>query len=107
MATDARQIAETLAGFHGFRDRTVIDVGAGGGQLVEYARGARRVHAVDHDVEALARLAGSLRGTGLEDVFLLVERDFLEVSTPADVVLLEFCLHLMPDPGAVLAHARS
>jgi predicted RNA methylase len=106
MTTDTRQIAENLAAFYDFVDRTVIDVGAGGGQLIDYARGARKVIAVDSDPAALARLAERVRERGWDDAFVLLNRDFLDVSTPGDVVLLEFCLHLMASPERALAHAR-
>lgn len=106
MTTDARQIARNLGEFYDFAGRTVIDVGAGGGQLIDYARGARNVVAVDSDAEALARLADRVRERGLDDSFVLVNRPFLEASNSGDVVLLEFCLHLMAAPERVLAHAR-
>jgi predicted RNA methylase len=106
MTTDARQIAKNLAAFYDFGGRTVVDVGAGGGQLIDYARGARKVIAVDSDTAALARLAERVRERGWDDAFLLLDRDFLDVSTPGDVVLLEFCLHLMASPERALAHAR-
>lgn len=106
MTTDTHQIANTLAAFYDFGGRTVIDVGAGGGQLIDYARGARKVIAVDCDARALARLADRVRGRGLDDAFVLLNRDFLDVSATGDVVLFEFCLHLMAAPERALAHAR-
>jgi SAM-dependent methyltransferase len=107
VATDTRKIASALAAFYDFADRVVVDVGAGGGQLVEYARPARAVIAVDRDAAALARLAGRLGECGLAGKFTLVESDLLDVATRADVVLLEFCLHEMPDPERALLHART
>ena len=106
MTTDTRKIAIDLAAFYDFGGRTVIDVGAGGGQLIDYAAGARKVIAVDNDAAALARLADRVRERGLDDVFALVNQDFLDVTTTADVVLFEFCLHLMTAPERALAHAR-
>ena len=107
MATDARKIAEELAGFYEFGGRSVIDVGAGGGQLIDSTAGARKVIAVDNDAAALARLADRVRDRGLDEVFVLVNQDFLELSATAEVVLFEFCLHLMTEPGRALAHARA
>ncbi len=107
MATDIRQIVVKLSRFYDFAGKTVIDVGAGGGQLVEYARPAARVFAVDHDAAALERLAARLPECGgLAEKFTLVASDLLEVRTRGDVVLLEFCLHAMPLPERALAHAR-
>lgn len=107
MATDTRQITSSLAAFYDFADRTVVDVGAGGGQLVEYARPARAVIAVDRDGAALARLAARLAECGLAGKFTLVESDVADVAAKGDVVLFEFCLHEMPDPERALAHART
>jgi len=47
MAADVRAIVANLAEFYDFGSKVVVDVGAGGGQLVEFARPARRVVAVD------------------------------------------------------------
>jgi predicted RNA methylase len=71
MTTDARQIATNLAAFYDFQGRTAVDVGAGGGQLIDYARGARKVIAVDSDPAALARLAERVRERGLDETFVL------------------------------------
>jgi len=84
----------------------VVDVGAGGGQLVEYARPARRVIAVDRDGAAMERLAARVRECGLADTFTLVTSDFLAVRPLGDVVLFEFCLHEMVAPERALGHAR-
>jgi SAM-dependent methyltransferase len=107
VVTDTRQIASTLAGFYDFSGRTVVDVGAGGGQLVEYARGARAVIAVDRDGAALVQLRVRLHESGLAERFTLVEQDVLEVTATGDVVLFEFCLHQIADPARALAHART
>lgn len=104
MAVDASRIVKELRRFYDFRGKLVIDVGAGGGQLVEYARGARKVVAVDTDAKALARLRQRVGERGAT-AFEYLRRDVLRVRKRADVVLLEFCLHLMPRPERVLAHA--
>jgi ubiquinone/menaquinone biosynthesis C-methylase UbiE len=106
MATDLGQIVRNLAAFYDFAGKTVVDVGAGGGQLVEYARAAARVIAVDRDAAALQRLAARLAECGLEGTFTLLEGDLLALRPRGDVVLFEFCLHQMPDPHRALAHAR-
>jgi SAM-dependent methyltransferase len=106
VTADTRQITSTLAAFYDFSGRTVVDVGAGGGQLVEFARDARSVIAVDRDPAALGQLETRLRAAGLAERFTLVERDLQDVIAAADVVLFEFCLHQMPDPARALAHGR-
>jgi len=106
VVTDIRQIVLNLSAFYDFTGKIVVAVGAGGGQLVEYARPARQVIAVDRDATALERLAARLPECGLVDKVTLVAGDLLDVRPGGDVVVFEFCLHQMADPGRVLAHAR-
>jgi hypothetical protein len=107
MATDYARIIKNLFEFFDFSGRTVVAVGAGGGQLIEYGRPAAKVIAVDQDPAALVALRERLGPAGLADKFALVYSNFLDVREKADVVLFEFCLHEMPDPSAALAHART
>jgi SAM-dependent methyltransferase len=95
-----------LEAFYDFRGRTVVAVGAGGGQLVEYLRHAGEVIAVDRDREALERLEGRLAERGLARRSRLVAKELLDFHIPGDVVVFEFCLHLMDEPERALAHAR-
>jgi hypothetical protein len=106
VATDIGQIVLNLSAFYEFAGKTVVAVGAGGGQLVEYARPARQVIAIDRDRAALERLAARLHEFGLTDKFSLVASDLLDARPRGDVVLFEFCLHEMADPKRALAHAR-
>jgi len=106
MATDYRKLVDDLLAFYDFTDKTVIAVGAGGGQLVEYGRAAGKVLAVDNSVPALEKLRESLRAAGLEDKFTPVLGDFFGVDLRADAVLFEFCLHELPDPAAAVERAR-
>ena len=106
MATDYQRLVADLLAFYDFTDKAVIAVGAGGGQLVEYGRAAGRVLAVDSSAPALEKLRESLKAAGLEDKFTPVLGDFYEIELRADVVLFEFCLHEMPDPGAAVERAR-
>ncbi len=106
MATDYRKLVADLLSFYDFTDKTVIAVGAGGGQLVEYGRAAGRVLAVDNSAPALEKLRESLKAAGLEDKFTPVLGDFFAVDLRADAVLFEFCLHELPDPAAAVERAR-
>ena len=106
MATDYRKLIANLLTFYDFTDKTVIAAGGGGGQLVEYGRAAGKVLAVDNNAPALEKLRESLRAAGLEDKFTPVLGDFQDVETRADIVLFEFSLHEMPDPGAAVERAR-
>jgi tRNA A58 N-methylase Trm61 len=103
---DIGKLIANLQAFYDFRDKTVVAVGAGGGQMVEYGRTAGKVYAVDNSEEALGNLRESLSRAGLEDKFTLVLSDFGAFRGKGDVAAFEFCLHEMPDPAAALAHAR-
>jgi SAM-dependent methyltransferase len=106
MAADYKRIVADLLAFFDFTDRRVLSVGAGGGQLIEYGRAARRVLALDCDAAALDRLRENLKIAGLVDKFEPILGDFYAAAPDADVVLFEFSLHEMSDPGAALERAR-
>jgi predicted RNA methylase len=105
MATDLARIVAALTAFYPFNGKTVIAVGAGGGQLAGYARGARRVIAVDPDPEALGRLAVRIRDLGLEEKYELLPTRITAVERRGEVVLFEFSLHEIPDPAGALESA--
>jgi len=105
MATDMALVLENLLRFYVFDAKVMICVGAGGGQLAGYGWVARKVIAVDPDGAALATLAERIRAVGIEDKFVVVQKDFMVVTERADVVLFEFALHEMLLPDAALARA--
>lgn len=107
MATDIDAIVSNLCSFYDMKGKSVIHVGAGGGQLIGYAFDARSVLAVDPDPTAVSALEAAIRNYGLENRFRVVHGDFSTVRAQADVVFFEFCLHEMDDPTAALSHARS
>lgn len=107
MATDIKKIIQNLLEFFDFNNQTIITVGAGGGQLIEYGRVAKEVLAIDYDQEALQKLQDNLIRSGLDDKFTLFHSDFYLSHLKGDVVLFEFCLHEMEDPDAALKHALS
>ncbi|MCK7462089.1 MAG: serine hydrolase [Sphingobacterium sp.] len=106
MAADYKKMVADLLAFYDLGDKTVLSVGAGGGQLIEYGRTARKVLALDSDALALEKLRENLEAAGLEDRFEPVLGDFFAIDLKADVVLFEFCLHEMADPGAAVERAR-
>jgi hypothetical protein len=106
MAADYEKMAADLLAFYDFTDKTILAVGAGGGQLSGYGRPARKVLALDRDAPALDRLRENLKAAELEDKFEPLLGDFFEVELTADVVLFEFSLHEMADPGAAIGRAR-
>jgi len=107
MATDINTIIANLMAFYDFRDKTVISVGAGGGQLIEYGRTAGKIIAVENDPGAMEKLRENLRLSGLEKKFMTVLEDFDRTALRGDAVLFEFCLHEMKDPEAAVKHAKS
>jgi hypothetical protein len=106
MAVDLERIVGTLTDFYDFSDKTVVAVGAGGGQLAAYGRAARQIIAVDPDREALGRLVARASELGFPERVSPIADDWLNVNPHGDVVLFEFCLHLMENPGLALAHAN-
>jgi len=107
MAVDFRRIIRNLLDFYDFSSRNVLSIGAGGGQLLEYARSAKQVVAVDFDPAALQTLMDKAREAGLADRFEPVTSEFSSFSRRGDLVLFEFCLHEMPDVRSALSHART
>lgn len=105
MATDVNEIVNNLLEFYNFNDKTVVSVGAGGGQLIAYGRTAKKVLAIDYDKGALDRLKENLLKAGLDDKFTLIHSDFYDSRLQGDVVMFEFCLHEMKDPEAALKQA--
>ena len=106
MATNIEQIVKNLTAFYNFADRTVVAIGAGGGQLIEYARQTLRVIAVDKDGAAIEKLARRADECGLAARLTLLQGDLLTLRPHGDVVLFEFCLHELPAPDQALGHAK-
>ncbi len=106
MAADIAAIMKSIEAFYDFTGKSVIHVGAGGGQFVGYAGRARKVLGVDPDADAVERLKAAVREKKLEDRFAALKGDILTVTARADVVFFEFCLHEIVDPRAALRHAR-
>jgi ubiquinone/menaquinone biosynthesis C-methylase UbiE len=106
VATDIQQIIRNLTTYYNFKGKTVLHAGAGGGQILDYARSARKVTAVDPDPEAVVRLKVGVVQKGLDKRFTVLNADFMSLQEKGDVVFFEFCLHEMPEPGKALEHAR-
>jgi len=107
MATDIGLILQRLLAFYDFSGKNVLVVGAGGGQLAEYARSMRKVLAVDRDLEAMKQLQKAAARLDLQDRFEYWIGDFADCDRQGDVVLFEFCLHEMDDPSAAVAKAAT
>ena len=104
MATDIQQIIRNLEAFYDFSGKTVLHVGAGGGQLMGYAGSANRILAIDDNSDAIKVLESAVENLGLKNVSVL-QSDFFEVDASGDVVMFEFCLHEIEDPAAALKKA--
>jgi tRNA G37 N-methylase Trm5 len=104
---DVKRIIQNLLAVYDFSGRTIIVVGGGGGQFIEYGRRAARILALDSDAEAIRLLRENLKKAGLEDRFTPILGDFFKASLKADAVLFEFCLHEMSDPKAAIRHAQT
>jgi tRNA A58 N-methylase Trm61 len=107
MATDVQKIIQNLTAVFDPSGRTIIVVGGGGGQFIEYGRPAARILSLDSDAEAIRLLRKNLKKAGLEDRFAPILGDFYESGLKGDAVLFEFCLHEMSDPKAAIRHAQT
>jgi hypothetical protein len=106
MATELGLIDRHLREFYDFTGKSVITIGAGGGGILEHARNARFVVAVDKDVTALDRLIQRVRECGLASRFFMFRGDMTSVHFTSDVVLFEFSLHEISASRRALEHAR-
>jgi len=100
-------ILAAIASFYDFTGKSVIHVGAGGGQLIAAAAEASEIVAVDSDPEAAARLREAIGRRPWRITPSVVQADFTTLEARADVVFFEFCLHEMDDPARMLDHARA
>ena len=107
MAADVLAILKNIFEFTDFTNKTVIAVGAGGGQFAEYGKKARRIIAVDANPEALEALQKKVAIIGISNRFEYHDGDFLAFALRGDMVFFEFCLHEMADPVLALKKAKS
>jgi SAM-dependent methyltransferase len=107
MATDIEAVLRNVESCYDFSGKSVIHVGAGGGQFVGYAARTRKVLGVDTDPVAVEQLKQVVRARGLQDRFSVQRGDILTVGERADVVFFEFCLHEIVDPVTALRHAQT
>ncbi len=106
MATDIQAILKNLSSCYQFRDKSVIHVGAGGGQFLGYAADVRSVIAVDPEISAVNQLRSALVSLPFRDRFRVVQGEFGPHLGGADVVFFEFCLHEISEPQIALRDAK-
>jgi len=105
MAVDIKQMITNLLEFFDMTNKTIISVGAGGGQFIEYGRNVNRVFAIDCDETALELLNENLLKSGLTNKFTLIHSDFYLANQKGDVVIFELSLHDLSDPALAIKHA--
>jgi predicted RNA methylase len=76
MATDIAKVIANLASFYDFSNKSVVHVGAGGGQFIGYASDARHVVAADPDTAALGPLRAAIGRLGVGDRFTIRQSRF-------------------------------
>ncbi len=106
MAADVNLIVKSLKEFYDFTGKDVINVGAGGGQLISYAHNANSVLAVDTNPIAVDLLGKRIAEEGLSEKVTAVTSDFCEIEDKKEVIFFEFCLHEMDNPVKALLHAK-
>jgi 2-polyprenyl-3-methyl-5-hydroxy-6-metoxy-1,4-benzoquinol methylase len=91
------------------RDAVVLDIGAGGGQLVRLiARRGRRVIGIDIPLRNLKRIRGSLSAP-LQKFFIPLSADAYALplrEASADLVFLSEIIEHLEEPAAVLREVR-
>jgi precorrin-6B methylase 2 len=107
MATDYARMTQNLLTFYDFKNKTMICIGAGGGQFIGYSEPPKKIIAIDQDAGALEQFRLAVARNNIADKFELIHGDFLTMDLPVhgDVVLFEFCLHEMADAAVALARA--
>lgn len=107
MVVDRKELTRRLGGFYDFKGKSILYVGAGGGQLLDPSWRPTKVTAIDSNGKALDnfRNEAMTKWSGIEVDF--IPRPFETVRGKADVVYFEFCLHQMDGPMKSLELARS
>jgi hypothetical protein len=107
LAVDQEEVTGNLRRFYDFTGKTVLFVGAGGGQFLDPSFKTKRLIAIDRNVEALGELKRKTAARGEQGSWNVRGAHFEEVTLSGDTVYFEFCLHETVDPQKTLAHARA
>ena len=107
MVVDRTVLSANLTRFYDFRGKSVLYVGAGGGQLLGPASGVRSVVAIDSNAKSLGAFRSEAKTKWAGIPVRFIPRKFESVNAHGDVVYFEFCLHEMDSPRRALEHARS
>jgi 2-polyprenyl-3-methyl-5-hydroxy-6-metoxy-1,4-benzoquinol methylase len=106
MPTLLDEIINNLTNFFSFKDKIVLHVGAGGGQLLEYSKPTKHVYAIDIDDPALKSLKSNIKAKNLTGKFTIEKKDYYLLTDNFDVTFFEYCLHEMADPKRAFLHAK-
>lgn len=98
---------DNFVSFFDFKDKTILSVGAGGGQFIMYASYAKHIIAVDSDLESLNILKQKVESLGFSEKFSFIHSEFEDVDVEADLVFFEFCLHEMNSQSYCINKAKS
>jgi hypothetical protein len=94
---DRDEISANLTRFYEFAGKSVLYVGAGGGQLLRPTSRVGSVVAIDRDAPSLQEFRGESRTKWAGIPVRFVPRKFETVDLRGDVVYFEFCLYQMED----------
>jgi len=107
MVVDRNKLSADLTSFYDFGGKSVVYVGAGGGQLLGPESRVRKVVAVDSNADSLKGFRSEAKSKWAGIPVRFVPHEFETVHLHGDVVYFEFCLHHMDDPRAALDQAHS
>jgi len=107
LAADYQLLTKKLGEFYDFAGKVVLLVGAGHGQLLDPSIEIRNLIAVDKDRDALKEFEKKIAADGRQRSVEVIHSEFEKVTSRADVVYFEFCLHEMADPFFSLEHAKT
>ncbi len=107
MVVDRSELTRNLTKFYDFEGKTVLYVGAGGGQLLSPLSGVKSVVAIDSNPDSLEGFRREVKTKWAGISVRFVPRSFEAVDLRGDVVYFEFCLHQMKSPAGALEHASS
>jgi hypothetical protein len=107
MATNYTLMVKSLLDFYNFENKTIICIGAGGGQFIGYGQSAKKIIAIDIDTKALDDLRIAVERNNMSDKYEFILCDFLtkDLAVLGDVALFEYCLHEMTNPVLALNRA--
>ena len=107
MATKIETIINNLLTFYNFKDKIVLHVGAGGGQIIDYAKIAQHTIAIDIDDSAIEILRYNVKEKNLENKISIFKQDYYQLKQKCDVTFFEFCLHEMSDSRLAIEYAKN